>query len=149
MIRPLSSFALYLQHPSFLNHFVFIFLTALFLWVPIRFSGTFPIRFEPFGILALAVLLTTRYYLSLGDAERRINLLSYGMILYGVWVLISAGMHYWAFNSLAPETYLSVPKVTAIKTDNYWVMWTLYPHGKNPSFLSLSFSCFDCNFQIN
>jgi len=123
--RP-SSFTSSLQSQSILNDFVFIFLTALFLWVPIQFSGSYPIPLQSFGICALAVLLTVRYYLSLDDAERRINLFSYGMIIYALWVLISAGMHYWALNSLAPEAYLSTPKITALKTDEYWAMWTLY-----------------------
>ena len=126
MISRLSSFASSLRHPSILNHFVFIFLTALFLWVPIKFSGSFPITFESVGICVLAALLTIRYYLSVDESERRINLLSYGLLLYGLWVVISAGMHYWAFNSLELEATLSAPNVTAIKTDKYWAMWTLF-----------------------
>lgn len=126
MISRLSSFASYLRHPSIQHHFVFILLTALFLWVPIRFERSFPITFEPFVIYALAVLLTVRYNLSLDDAERRINLLSYGMLLYGLWVVISAGMHYWAFNSLELEAYLSATNVTAVGADKNWAMWTLY-----------------------
>lgn len=126
MISRLSLFASYLRHLSIPHHFVFILLTAIFLWVPIRFSRPLPITFEPFGICALALLLTARYYLSLDDAERRINLLTYGTLLYGLWVVISAGMHYWAFNSLELEAYLSEPNVTAIRTDKYWAIWTLY-----------------------
>ena len=121
----LSSFASYLRHPSIQHNFVFILLTALFLWVPIRFSGSLPITFETFGICALAVLLTARYHRSLDDAERRINLLSYGLLLYGLWVVISTGMHYWALNSLELESFHPAPNVTAIIIDKYWAMWTL------------------------
>ena len=148
MISRLSSFASYLLHLLIQHDFVFILLTALFLWVPIRFSGSFPITFEPFGICALAVLLTVRYHLSLDDAERRINLLSYGMLLYGLWVVISAGMHYWALNSLELEAYLSAPNVTAIRTDKYWVMWTLF-HTAQIYLFFLSLFCFHRDFQIN
>jgi hypothetical protein len=125
MINRLFSFVSYLRHPSIQCQFVFILLTAFFLWVPIRFSGSLPVTFEQVGVCALAVLLTARYYPSIDSAERRINLLSYGMILYGLWVVISAGMHYWAFNSLELEAYLSMPDVTTISTDKDWVIWTL------------------------
>lgn len=105
---------------------VYIFLTALFLWVPIQFSGSFPILVQALSIYVLAALLTIRYYLSLDKAERRLNLLSYGMILYALWVLISTGMHFLALNSLESETYLSTLNVEQLNTDNYWALWTLF-----------------------
>jgi hypothetical protein len=126
IISRLSSFVSCLRHPSVQYHFVFILLTALFLWVPIRFDRSFPITIEPFIIFALAVLLTARYYLSLNQAERSINLFSYVLLLYGLWVLISAVMHYLSFYSLEMEAYLSPPKVTAMRIDKNWEMWTLY-----------------------
>lgn len=132
VISRLPSFATYLRQPSIQYHFIFILLTALFLWIPIRFSVSFPTTFEPFGIYALAALFTFHYHLSLDNTERNINLFSYGLILYGLWVLISAGMHYWAINSLAPEAALFAPNVTAthlsskIGADKDWAIWTLY-----------------------
>lgn len=119
MINRLSFFA------SSLYQFVYIFLTVLFLWFPIQFSGSFPITFVPVGICALAILLTLRYYISVDETERRINLLFYVVTLYILWVVISTGMHYWALNSWGFEADTSVRKLTVIKTDKYWVTWTL------------------------
>jgi O-antigen ligase len=139
MISRVSSFVSYLWHPSTQHHFVFILFTAIFLWAPIWFARSFPITYELFVIYALAVLLAARYNLSLDHAAKSINLLLYGMLLYGLWVVISAAMHYWAFNSLELEAYLSVPNVTAMRNDKYWAMWTLYHTAKFYLFFPLLF----------
>jgi len=127
-----------LKHPPIYYDFIFIILTALMLWVPIRFRGTFPLlKFEPIAIFALVLLLTICFFLNQKNTERKPNLLSYGFLLYGIWIVISLGMHYWAIDSLELDQMLS-SNIKDIRTDKHWLMWTLVHYGViHLQFLSL------------
>ncbi len=98
---------LFLRNPWIQDRFIFVFLTILFLWTyrPLD-TRWFPILFEKslFGVL---VILTARYFLTGEARERKMNPLYIGMIIYMLWLLISAGIHYFALNSVGLENYIS------------------------------------------
>ena len=53
------------------------------------------------------------------------NLLSYMIILYGLWVVISIGMHYCAINTLELEECLFSLHTKSIRTESRWLIWCL------------------------
>jgi len=103
-VRQLS----YLRNPLIQDQIIFAFLTALFLWAyrPLN-ELWFPILFEK-SLFCVLMILTTRYFMTRDAQERKMPPLLYGMFFfYMLWLLISAGIHYFALNSVGLANYIS------------------------------------------
>ena len=97
----------YLRNPLIQDRFIFVLLTALFLWAYYPLNTIwFPIIFEK-SLFCVLVILTARYFWTRDTWERKMNPLFCGMFFYILWLLISAGIHYFALNSVGSENYIS------------------------------------------
>jgi hypothetical protein len=98
----------YLRNPSVQGWIIFVFLTALFFWAHRPLDRIwFPVLFQK-SLFCVLVILTVRYFLTRDAQARKIKPFLYGIFFYFLWIVISAGMHYFALESVGLENYISV-----------------------------------------